>query len=190
MLVILAAGLVVAAYVPYVRGIFAGTTRPHLFTWLIWATLTGIGAGIQFEAGAIPAALITTMSTVGCVFVSFLALQRGERHIVAGDYASLGASVAALVWWRLADDPFMAVLLIIATDAFGFLPTVRKSLVRPYEETVGMYGLNAIRFSFGLLTLSVWAPEAWLYPAYVVVSQGGFALLLVFLRQQRRVMMA
>jgi len=30
------------SYVPYIKDIFAGKTKPHAFTWLIWGLLTSI----------------------------------------------------------------------------------------------------------------------------------------------------
>jgi hypothetical protein len=42
------------SYVPYICNIFAGKTKPHAFTWLIWCTLNAIAfAGqIKDKAGA------------------------------------------------------------------------------------------------------------------------------------------
>jgi hypothetical protein len=117
--------------------------------------------------------------------VSLLSLRHGDRHFAAADYVSLGAALAALVWWRLADNPLMAVFFVIGADLFGFFPTIRKSFLRPYEETVGIYGLNGLRYVIGLFTIVIWTTEAWLFPTYVAASQGGFALLLLALRRKR-----
>lgn len=184
-LVAVAAALAVGSYVPYVHGVLVGRTKPHLFTWVIWGSLTAIGAAVQFSAGAVASGSITAMSTVGCIIVSVLAVRRGERHIVAADWFCLGGAIAALLWWRLAKDPLMAVVFIIVVDVFGFFPTVRKSLSKPHEETVSIYALNAVRYAIGLATVGAGGPAAWLYPAYVAASQGGFALLLVALRRRR-----
>jgi hypothetical protein len=184
-LVIIAAALGIASYVPYVHGILVGRTKPHLFTWAIWGALTAIGAGVQFQAGAVTSGVITAMSTVGCVVVSVLAVQRGERRIVAADWFCLGGALAALLWWRLAKDPLTAVVFIIIVDVFGFFPTVRKSWSRPHEETVSIYALNVIRYAIGIATAGTGGLTVWLYPAYVAASQGAFALLLLALRRRR-----
>ena len=39
---IIAVIIALAGYVPYFRDIFRGKTKPHAFSWLVWASLTGI----------------------------------------------------------------------------------------------------------------------------------------------------
>jgi hypothetical protein len=124
------------------------------------------------------------MSTVGCAVVCVLAMQHGDRHIRTADWASLGAACGALLLWRSADDPLSAAWLLVAIDAFGFLPTVRKSFAHPNEETASLYVLNGLRYLCGIAALTSFVPEAWLYGAWVVASQWGFALFLYALRRR------
>jgi len=34
--------LTFVAFVPYFRSIFSGTTRPHVFSWVVWGTNTSV----------------------------------------------------------------------------------------------------------------------------------------------------
>jgi len=47
------------AAIPYGYAIYRRTTRPHLFSWLIWSVVTAIAAAGQFVAGAGPSAWCT-----------------------------------------------------------------------------------------------------------------------------------
>ena len=42
------------SYLPYFRDIFKGKTKPHAFSWLIWAILTAIGFAGQISDNAGP----------------------------------------------------------------------------------------------------------------------------------------
>ena len=44
----------VVGYVPYFRDIFRGTTKPHPFSWFLWALL----AGIAFAAAVVAIATV------------------------------------------------------------------------------------------------------------------------------------
>ena len=39
-------------YVPYLRDTFIGKTKPHVFSWIIWAILEYTAFGIQIKEGA------------------------------------------------------------------------------------------------------------------------------------------
>jgi hypothetical protein len=47
--------LAVVSYVPYVRSILVGSTKPHAFTWLVWGTVMAIAFSRNCPAGQEPA---------------------------------------------------------------------------------------------------------------------------------------
>lgn len=49
----LAIALTFVAFVPYIRSIFVGDTRPHVFSWVIWGITTGIVFFAQLEGVAV-----------------------------------------------------------------------------------------------------------------------------------------
>ncbi|MBN8779886.1 hypothetical protein [Thiobacillus sp.] len=46
-----AMALTFVAFVPYFRSIFAGTTRPHVFSWVVWGTNTSVAFMATLSAG-------------------------------------------------------------------------------------------------------------------------------------------
>ena len=42
--------LTLAAYIPYIRAIFSGTIKPHVFSWVIWGATTLLAFLAQLEA--------------------------------------------------------------------------------------------------------------------------------------------
>jgi hypothetical protein len=50
----LASVIIVIAYYPYIRDIFLKKTKPHIYTWLIWAITTGTATmGLWQGGGAV-----------------------------------------------------------------------------------------------------------------------------------------
>lgn len=40
---VIAIALTFAAFAPYIRTIIRGTTKPHVFSWVIWGVTTSVG---------------------------------------------------------------------------------------------------------------------------------------------------
>lgn len=118
----LATLLALVSYVPYLRNLLAGRTKPHAFTWLIWASLTGIAFAGQVADGAGPGAWVTGFTAAVCFIIFLAALRQGNKNIVLVDWLSLAGAAVALGLWALTNEPLLAVLLITVIDALGFLP--------------------------------------------------------------------
>lgn len=179
----LAAGLAVYAYVPYFIGIAKGKTRPHVFTWLLWSMLTGIGGAAQVAAGGGAGTWVILTSSVMCFFVFLFALKRGERNITRSDWASFIAALMALPLWYFTKDPLWSVLLVIAIDAMAFYPTFRKSWNKPHEEVVQSYLLSGIKFALGVIALEQLSLTTALYPAYLTGINFFFVAVLMWRRK-------
>ncbi len=69
----------------------------------------------------------------------------------------------------LTSTPFWSVILVTMIDFVGFLPTLRKSLLKPFEETLSIYVLTSLKFFLALLALQDYSVITALYPAYMIV---------------------
>ena len=92
-------------------------------------------------------------------------------------------ALIAIVLWRFAHAPLLATLLVIFADSLAFVPTFRKSLSKPHEETVSQYALSSIHWIFSIAALQVFALTTWLYPAVVVIEDFAFVVMLVVRRK-------
>src|SRR3989344_9498606 len=100
------------SYVPYLRDIFRGTTKPHPFTWLIWGLINVIAFFAQFTEGGGAGAWVTAIVAVGCLSVAALAFVRGELHIAVIDWICFSGALMGVVLWQITDNPFLAILLV------------------------------------------------------------------------------
>jgi hypothetical protein len=172
------------SYVPYFINIFRGKTKPHAFSWLIWAVLTGIAFAAQVTEKGGAGSWVTGVTALACFFIFVLALFKGFRHFPVFDWLTLAIACVSIIIWKLTNDPTISVILITVIDAIGFLPTFRKGFMRPFEETATTFTLSAIKFVPALFALESFTIATWLYPASLVLMNGLFVCMLLIRRKQ------
>jgi hypothetical protein len=176
-----AVGLI--GYWLYLRDIFRSKTRPHVFTWFVWSLMVGTAFFAQLARGGGAGAWVSGVAAVVCLFIAACAFWRGEKHITRLDWVCFIGALAGLALWKITADPLAAILVIIVVDALAFVPTIRKAFFKPEEETAGVYMASAIKYVFALAAIDSYNLTTWLYPAYLVMSNGGFVIMLCFRRR-------
>lgn len=176
--------LTLFGYFFYFRDIFAGKTKPHAFTWLVWATLTSIAFFGQFSDNAGAGAWVTAVTAIFSYIIFGLALTRGEKDITRSDKYFLGASLLAIIPWLVTNDPLISIILVTVIDFLGFLPTIRKSIKKPYEETLITYFFSGLKFVFAVIALDNYSVVTWLYPTSLLLANWVFIVLLIVQRKK------
>jgi hypothetical protein len=148
------------SYVPYFRDMFAGRTKPHVFSWVVWAVLGGIVAGIQIENGAGAGAWASAASAFLAGSVALYALRYRDTTITTIDWVYFLGACISLILWLVANNPLLAVIFVVLTDGFAFASTFRKSWNAPFDETLSVYYLSALKFFIAIFALVL--IEAWL----------------------------
>lgn len=184
MLAAMAVAMTLAGYFYYFRDIFAGKTKPHAFTWLVWASLTAIAFAGQISDKGGAGAYITGVTAAISFLIFLLALLKGEKEITRSDWLSLAGAAAALLLWFLTNDPLLAIVLITAVDFLGFVPTIRKSIRKPHEETLISYVLAGLKFILAIIALENYSIVTVLYPASLVFANLLFVVLLLSRRKK------
>jgi hypothetical protein len=175
--------LTIAMYVPYIRSIRAGQTKPHAFSWIIWSLSSCVIFLAQLSdyggAGAWPIGV----SAIVTIYIAVLAyINRTDTAVTRTDWIFLAIAVAALPCWLLTSNPLFAVLLLTGVELVGFGPTFRVAFRRPYEEHVGFYLLGAIRSGLTVAALEHYSWTTALFPA----AKGIVGVILVVLITYRR----
>ncbi|MEK7092937.1 MAG: hypothetical protein AAB927_00460 [Patescibacteria group bacterium] len=183
-LAVLAIIIGIAGYGIYYYDIFKGKTKPHPFSWFVWGLMNVIVFFAQDTSNAGAGEWPTALVAVACLSISFVALFKGERGITKLDWACFFAALVGIVLWRITDQPLLAVIIVTITDAIAYIPTYRKAFYKPQEETTVSYALAALRSVFAIAALDSFALVNWLFPASLVLTDGGFALMLYVRRRQ------
>jgi hypothetical protein len=172
-----------AMFIPYVQSIHSGRTKPHVFSWIVWALGTFVVFLAQLAGGGGLGAWPIGVSGVITAYIAVLAYaKRSDRAVTRSDWAFLVVALSALPCWLLTSNPLWAVLILTGVDLAGFGPTFRSAYVRPYDERIGFYSLGAVRNLLAILALERYSLTTVLFPAAVGVA----CLILVAMVAYRR----
>lgn len=75
-------GITLVGYFYYFRDIFAGKTKPHAYSWLVWGLLTAIAFVGQLSDKGGPGAYVTGVTALMSFIIFSLALNRSEKYSV------------------------------------------------------------------------------------------------------------
>ncbi|MDE1152752.1 MAG: hypothetical protein PW788_09470 [Micavibrio sp.] len=165
----------------YFSSILKGRTKPHSFSWLIWAVISSIGFAAQVAEHAGPGSWVRGVSSFTCYIIVVFGWLKGERNITRSDKITLLAALSAIPLWLLTETPVWSVILVCLIDTSGYLPTMRKVWTKPQQETPVGYIFSAFGAAFSLLAIENYNLSTWLYPFVLVCSNtlmAGYILLL------------
>lgn len=160
--------LTLVAFVPYIRAIFDGTIRPHVFSWVIWGVTTFLAFLAQLEdKGGVGAWPIGVSGSI-TIFIACLAyLKRADVTITKTDWLFFVAALSSLPLWYLTSDPLWTIVLLTIVDVLGFGPTVRKAYHFPYSESLLFFALFTVRNLLVMMALENHSVTTLLFPAAI-----------------------
>lgn len=161
-------------------------TRPNRVTWFIWSVLGTILALSYYESGATYTLWVAIVLALECWAAAILSLWFGVKEWRASDIVCLAAALSTLSVWWISGLPELALFLTLLIDLFGAFPTLTKTFRNPKSEDATAWSLAAVAGVINLFAVdwSVATVAIVAYPVYMVVVNGGIALLA--LRQHRR----
>lgn len=185
---LIAIAITLAAFIPYIREIFRGTIRPHIFSWVIWGVTTLLIFLAQLEdnggAGTWPIGVSASIT----IFIAYLAyVKRADVTITRADWLFFIVALLSLPLWYWTADPLWAVILLTAIDVAGFGPTVRKAYQFPYSESLLFFALFTLRNALVMLALENLTLTTLLFPAVMLIL---CILMMAMIAYRRRVLLA
>lgn len=179
--------LTFAAFIPYIRSIRRGQTKPHVFSWLIWGLATVIVFTAQLADGAGIGAWSIGLSGIITLYIAWMAYQRRvDSSITRIDWVFFSLALASLPVWYFTRDPLWAVILLTTIDTLGFAPTFRKAYHAPDGEQLLMYILIAIRNIVSIGALEHFSWTTILFPAAISLTCAVFIAMVVIRRSAIR----
>lgn len=183
LIAIIAILLTFIGYVPYIRDILKGKTRPHPYSWFVWGFATIVIAALQLSDNAGVGAYVT-LCTGSIAFLVFILSLRFSTQITRSDTIFFVAALVATAVWLVAEQPVLSITLLVGIDMLGFIPTIRKSWNTPYSETLTLYQIGTLRHFLSIFALQSYSYVTVLFPATWMLANLLFSLTLIIRRRQ------
>jgi len=182
---LVSAALAIFGYFPYIWDSLKWKTTPHIYTWWLWGILTGVTFVIQLQNNGWAGSWVTWVTSFSCWVIVLIALKLWAQNITRSDTISLVLAFVALLAWYFLNNPLYSLILILIVETLAFYPTFRKSIKKPFEETISTYIIASFRSVLGIFALTQINLVNVLFPIYLVVVYGWFALMLIYLRSRK-----
>ena len=159
LLVIVSVLLMVWGAYDYLRDTLGGKTKPNRVSWSLWALAPLISLGAAFDADADVWASIRVLVggvVPAVIFLASFINKNSYWRLGRFDWFCGGLSLAALVFWQLADSPLVAVLLATAANTLATIPTLVKAWNYPETESRLIFITSFISAILIIPAIPVW----------------------------------
>ena len=186
-ILLLASALItIASVVPYIIDVAKHKTKPRIVSWFVWTVLMVIAGSAALSDGNIPTAVLSLAAATATGLVVIIGYKNSDKTFTRLDIVSfIGACIGLALWWYF-DSPLAAIIMSVATDFVGAMPTVWHAYKKPKEETTSTFVLSGIGALLALLAVSEFSFATLLLPIYLVCMNATIALILVTRKQQHR----
>ena len=171
--------LAAPSYWLYIRSIFVGKTVPHMYSWLIWSLLAGIGFVGQVSGDAGPGSWNTGITAVACFAIFIVAAKKGERHLYVIDKILLLVAVAAIILRVLTSSNEIAVFMATIAALVGFALTIKKAYHKPSQENPTTFFINSTRNFISLFALNSISFLTFFYPFCMMLANASILIVII-----------
>ncbi len=175
--------LAVPSYFLYIKSIYRGETTPHMYSWLIWSVLAGIGFAGQVSGHAGPGSWNTGVTAVVCFIIFLIAIKKGERRLNKIDKILLVVAFCAIILRALTNNAETATLLATLAALVGFTLTFEKAYRRPEQENPATFFMNSLRNFISLFALNSITFLTFFYPFCMMLANASILAVLIVRRR-------
>lgn len=176
---IASAALNFTAYVPYIRDILRGRTKPQRVTWFIFSIM-GVSSFVsQAVLGATDVLWLAGAQTGATVVIAFLSIKHGMGGSSRMDILVFCASLIGVILWLTLGKAQIALYINIAAAVIAVMPTARKSWHQPQTETLLTWVLGTIAGCCALIASGFSELSSFIFPLHVTLINGVVAAILL-----------
>ncbi len=172
------------SYFFYIKSILKGKSRPHIFTWGLWAIIVFILFLLQIDEGARFGALSTLFVSILCFIVLILSYKKEKnKNIRRIDILFLILTLLAIPVWLSVKSPELSTILLLTVYSLAGEATIRKSWLDPHSEITTLWSINAIRALIAIFALSEFNFTTLAFHVLVFLSAIAMVAMLVYRRK-------
>jgi hypothetical protein len=172
--------VILISFLPYIRDIFKGRTKPEKYSWLIWAFLGAIAFFSQFAKGASHSLIMTGAQFLGDLSIFLLALKYGFGGFLKRDKIALAGAGASLILWYITREAAVALFIVIFIDAIGVFLTAIKAYENPGTETASTWALTFAAGILGCIAVGKFNLILLAFPFYIALAGAAILLAMKF----------
>lgn len=146
--------LAIYCSVPYWQAILKGKTKPHQFTWIVFAIMNGIAGLSQFLAGARASVLLYMAFFLSNLVTIALSFKYGVRSTSRYDKLLFTFALLTIVAWVLTKNNAVAIWLTVLIDIFATTLNVLKIRALPDSEDPLAWNIATVAYVFSCLSLA------------------------------------
>ncbi|MDB5238538.1 MAG: rane protein [Candidatus Kaiserbacteria bacterium] len=169
----------------YARAILRGEARPHRTTRLVLFLITALTTLSLFAQHDRVAIWLAGASFIQAFVIFVLSLRYGMGGWAKTDILCLVIALAGIVLWQTTANPALGLYAAILADFTGMIPALIKTYHQPETEIASFYALDVLAALFSLLALSIWVPQGFAYPLYILIINTCMVMLVVRPRRPR-----
>jgi len=124
--------LFVFAFIPYIRAILRGETKPAKASWIIWASLDYIVLAGMIVEHTVNGQILGAV--IGATIVIGLAMKYGTPGWTRTDKFCLGGAFLGISLWIAFNNPVFGILTSCAVALLGSVPTFISAWRDPSRE--------------------------------------------------------
>ncbi len=162
--------------------------RPHPFSWFLWGVVTGVVYLVQIAQGGGAGSWVVGFTAAFCLLIGAVSLFKHRWRFSLFDWFSLGAGLLVFGYYLLSKNPTWSAILATTTDVIGYASTIKKGWAEPHKDSAASFALNSAKFVPSLFALGSYSLATWLYPATLVLMNGGVAAMLLLRRRRLEVL--
>ena len=115
-------------------------------------------------------------------FIAFISYKYGKRDIRKIDIFFFIVALLAIPVWLILDQALFSTIIVTGIGILAFAPTIRKTWIHPYSETVSTYCITTFRHVLTLLALSQYNIITVIFPGIWVFINLSFLLIIWYRR--------
>ncbi len=186
-LAIIASILAIIGNVSYLKDTIRGNVKPHPYTWFIWSivSMTTFFGGLVKGAGigVLPTGVAEAFTIIIFLFSLQYLFKKHKGHIHKSDHYFFVIALLGLIPWAITKDPTISVIVVVTIDVIAFIPTLRKTWMRPQTERPLLYKMNVARHILTLFSLNAYNIATTLHSIAMICTN---MLMTVFMRARKR----
>jgi hypothetical protein len=148
---VIAGGLFIAGFFPYIRSILAGSTKPAKASWIIWASLDTITLAGMWAKQSLNGQIVGAVA--GAWIIVALALKYGVPGWTKLDKFCLGGAILGIVLWAIFNSPIMGLVTSVSVVFIGSIPTFVSAWHDPGRENKVAWTIFWVSCVFAVLAI-------------------------------------